>query len=171
MFSFEAGRKTPTGPGVYAFKCRRAEKLFNLLQVRVMPVIMVIMVMVTMMMYQVRVREQGPDRSSLSLAPLAGLQGGEGPDTAAQSPVSPLTAATLDPGSPAFSFPDSQVTNGPSYRPLADIKLEFLNFDIGTQYLEPSSTSTLSKALRIYYLRVDFQLEGPLFLIINNVGL
>jgi len=35
LFSFEAGRKTPTGPGVYAFKCRRAEKLFNLLQVRV----------------------------------------------------------------------------------------------------------------------------------------
>jgi len=35
LFSFEAGRKTPTGPGVYAFKCRRAENLFNLLQVRV----------------------------------------------------------------------------------------------------------------------------------------
>ena len=145
MFSFEAGRKTPTGPGVYAFKCRRAEKLFNLLQVMVMIVIMVMivmmMVMMMMMMYQVRVREQGPDRSSLSLAPLAGLQGGEGPDTAAQSPVSPLTAATLDPGSPAFSFPDSQVRNSPSYRPLADIKLEFLNFEIGTvmntQYLEP----------------------------------
>merc|ERR1719346_165902 len=66
LFSFEAGRKTPTGPGVYAFKCRRAEKLFNLLQVKV--------------------REQVPDRSSLSLAPLAGLQGGEGADTAAQSP-------------------------------------------------------------------------------------
>ena len=125
MFSFEAGRKTPTGPGVYAFKCRRAEKLFNLLQVRVMIVIMVMMVMMmkitmmmmtmmTMMMYQVRVREQGPDRSSLSLAPLAGLQGGEGPDTAAQSPVSPLTAATLDPGSPAFSFPDTQVRNSSS---------------------------------------------------------
>ena len=32
LFSFEAGRKTPTGPGVYAFKCRRAENLFNLLQ-------------------------------------------------------------------------------------------------------------------------------------------
>ena len=98
---------------MYAFKCRRAEKLFNLLQV--MTVVMV--VVITMMMYQVRVREQGPDRSSLSLAPLAGLQGGEGADTAAQSPVSPLTAATLDPGSPAFSFPDSQVRNSPSYRP------------------------------------------------------
>ena len=157
---------------MYAFKCRRAEKLFNLLQVMT---VMMVMMMMTMMMYQVRVREQGPDRSSLSLAPLAGLQGGEGPDTAAQSPVSPLTAATLDPGSPAFSFPDSQVRNSLSYRPLADIKLEFLNFDIGTvmntQYLEPSSTSSLSKALRIYYLRVDFQLEGPLFRIINNVGL
>ena len=34
LFSFEAGRKT-VSPGVYAFKCRRAEKLFNLLQVRV----------------------------------------------------------------------------------------------------------------------------------------
>ena len=118
MFSFEAGRKTPTGPGVYAFKCRRAEKLFNLLQV--MTVVMV--VVITMMMYQVRVREQGPDRSSLSLAPLAGLQGGEGADTAAQSPVSPLTAATLDPGSPAFSFPDSQVRNSRNYRPSSRYK-------------------------------------------------
>ena len=124
MFSFEAGRKTPTGPGVYAFKCRRAEKLFNLLQV--MMVVMV--VVITMMMYQVRVREQGPDRSSLSLAPLAGLQGGEGADTAAQSPVSPLTAATLDPGSPAFSFPDSQVRNSPSYRPSSRYKNRVLQF-------------------------------------------
>ena len=143
MFSLEAGRKTPTGPGVYAFKCRRGEKLFNLLQV--MTVVMV--VVMTMMMYQVRVREQGPDRSSLSLAPLAGVQGGEGADTAAQSPVSPLTAATLDPGSPAFSFPDSQVRNSPSYRPSSRYKNRVMN----TQYVEkvPSSTSSLSKALRI----------------------
>jgi len=35
LFSFEAGRKNPTGPGIYAFKCRRAENLFNLVQVRV----------------------------------------------------------------------------------------------------------------------------------------
>lgn len=35
LFSFEAGRKNPTGPGIYSFKCRRAENLFNLLQVRV----------------------------------------------------------------------------------------------------------------------------------------
>merc|ERR1719341_1461873 len=35
LFSFEAGRKNPTGPGIYAFKCRRAENLFNLLQARV----------------------------------------------------------------------------------------------------------------------------------------
>ena len=53
LFSFEVGRKTPTGPGVYAFKCRRAEKLFNLLQVRV--------------------REQGPDRTSMSMASTPGF--------------------------------------------------------------------------------------------------
>jgi len=35
LFSFEAGRKNPTGPGIYAFKCRRAENLFNLVQLRV----------------------------------------------------------------------------------------------------------------------------------------
>ena len=28
-----SGRKNPTGPGIYSFKCRRAENLFNLLQV------------------------------------------------------------------------------------------------------------------------------------------
>ena len=32
LFSFESGRRCPTGPGIYAFKCSRAEALFNLLQ-------------------------------------------------------------------------------------------------------------------------------------------
>ena len=32
LFSFESGRRCPTGQGIYAFKCRRAEALFNLLQ-------------------------------------------------------------------------------------------------------------------------------------------
>ena len=32
LFSFESGRRCPTGPGIFAFKCRRAEALFNLLQ-------------------------------------------------------------------------------------------------------------------------------------------
>lgn len=31
-FSFEAGRRCPTGSGVYGFNCRRAEKLFNFVQ-------------------------------------------------------------------------------------------------------------------------------------------
>ena len=31
-FSFESGRRCPTGPGIYNFKCRRAEALFNTLQ-------------------------------------------------------------------------------------------------------------------------------------------
>lgn len=32
LFSFESGRRCPTGPGIYAFRCRRAETLFNMLQ-------------------------------------------------------------------------------------------------------------------------------------------
>lgn len=32
LFSFESGRRCATGPGIYAFKCVRAEALFNLLQ-------------------------------------------------------------------------------------------------------------------------------------------
>ncbi|XP_077999854.1 fibroblast growth factor receptor substrate 2-like isoform X2 [Glandiceps talaboti] len=32
LFSFESGRRCPTGPGIYAFKCKRAEQLFNLVQ-------------------------------------------------------------------------------------------------------------------------------------------
>ncbi|PNF37204.1 hypothetical protein B7P43_G00492 [Cryptotermes secundus] len=32
LFSFECGRRCPTGPGIYAFRCQRAELLFNLLQ-------------------------------------------------------------------------------------------------------------------------------------------
>lgn len=35
LFSFECGRRCPTGPGIYAFKCTRAELLFNLLQSQV----------------------------------------------------------------------------------------------------------------------------------------
>lgn len=32
LFSFESGRRCPTGSGIYAFKCHRAEGLFNALQ-------------------------------------------------------------------------------------------------------------------------------------------
>ena len=32
LFSFESGRRCPTGEGIYAFQCQRAEALFNLLQ-------------------------------------------------------------------------------------------------------------------------------------------
>lgn len=32
VFSFETGRRCPTGPGIYAFSCRRADKLFNYVQ-------------------------------------------------------------------------------------------------------------------------------------------
>ncbi|KAK4875340.1 hypothetical protein RN001_011762 [Aquatica leii] len=31
-FSFECGRRCPTGPGIYAFRCSKAEDLFNMLQ-------------------------------------------------------------------------------------------------------------------------------------------
>lgn len=31
-FSFESGRRCPTGAGIYAFRCHKAEQLFNLLQ-------------------------------------------------------------------------------------------------------------------------------------------
>lgn len=32
VFSFETGRRCPTGSGIYAFSCKRAEKLFNHVQ-------------------------------------------------------------------------------------------------------------------------------------------
>lgn len=32
LFSFESGRRCATGPGIYAFRCDRAETLFNLVQ-------------------------------------------------------------------------------------------------------------------------------------------
>ena len=35
VFSFVAGRRCPLGPGIYAFRCSRAENLFHLLQSRV----------------------------------------------------------------------------------------------------------------------------------------
>ena len=33
LFSFECGRRCPTGPGIYAFQCPRAEFIFNHVQV------------------------------------------------------------------------------------------------------------------------------------------
>ncbi|CAG5099913.1 Similar to FRS2: Fibroblast growth factor receptor substrate 2 (Homo sapiens) [Cotesia congregata] len=35
IFSFESGRRCSTGPGIYAFKCRRADQLFNLVQTNI----------------------------------------------------------------------------------------------------------------------------------------
>lgn len=32
IFSFESGRRCFTGPAIYAFKCQRAQQLFNLVQ-------------------------------------------------------------------------------------------------------------------------------------------
>lgn len=32
VFSIECGRRSPTGPGYYAFKCKKAEQLFNMVQ-------------------------------------------------------------------------------------------------------------------------------------------
>lgn len=32
IFSFECGRRCPTGEGIYAFRCRKAEQLFNIVQ-------------------------------------------------------------------------------------------------------------------------------------------
>ena len=39
VFSFETGRRCPTGPGIYAFSCRRADKLFNYVQSHIQVVI------------------------------------------------------------------------------------------------------------------------------------
>ncbi|PSN50268.1 hypothetical protein C0J52_02366 [Blattella germanica] len=35
LFSFESGRRCPTGPGIYAFRCQRAEQLFNMVQTNI----------------------------------------------------------------------------------------------------------------------------------------
>ncbi|XP_029668000.1 fibroblast growth factor receptor substrate 3-like isoform X3 [Formica exsecta] len=35
LFSFESGRRCPTGEGIYAFKCRKARDLFNLVQTKI----------------------------------------------------------------------------------------------------------------------------------------
>lgn len=35
LFSFESGRRCPTGAGIFAFRCHRAQSLFNLLQSKI----------------------------------------------------------------------------------------------------------------------------------------
>ena len=39
IFSFEAGRKCQTGAGIYAFRCKRAQKLLNVVQVLIINLI------------------------------------------------------------------------------------------------------------------------------------
>ena len=34
-FHFESGRRCTTGPGIYSYRCRRAEELFNMLQLKI----------------------------------------------------------------------------------------------------------------------------------------
>lgn len=50
LFSFESGRRCPTGSGIYAFRCTRAEELFNLVQESIQ-----------------NVGQQGPIRSSQAM--------------------------------------------------------------------------------------------------------
>ena len=46
LFSFESGRRCYTGPGIYAFKCKRAELLFRAVQESIMRVGKVICLLV-----------------------------------------------------------------------------------------------------------------------------
>ena len=94
FFSFEAGRKNPTGPGIYAFKCRRAENLFNLIQLRV--------------------RNQGPNSGSItdgsvSMSSPPGdraiLRGDSSPQDEPATPRWPSAAGTA-------SVPDTNIQYG-----------------------------------------------------------
>jgi len=117
LFSFEVGRKTPTGPGVYAFKCRRAEKLFNLLQVRV--------------------REQGPDRTSMSMAGTPGQFPSESPP----GPITDVTSPSPDSDSPVQDGSPSMVDSN-------DASPAYINCNINTSsgqfQAQPSSPGYLN---------------------------
>lgn len=40
VFSFEAGRRCPTGEGIFAFRCNRADRIFRLLQQNIQVIVL-----------------------------------------------------------------------------------------------------------------------------------
>jgi len=136
LFSFEAGRKTPTGPGVYAFKCRRAEKLFNLLQVKV--------------------REQVPDRTSMSIAGTPGP--GQALNDGGPLPGPGADQTTTTPSSPveSLSFPDIQ-------EPPTTPSLAYINCNIGSSspiHNNNNNSSTTSPSPSPGYLNITQELPN-----------
>ena len=136
LFSFEAGRKTPTGPGVYAFKCRRAEKLFNLLQVKV--------------------REQVPDRTSMSIAGTPGP--GQALNDGGPLPGPGADHTTTTPSSPveSLSFPDIQ-------EPPTTPSLAYINCNIGSSspiHNNNNNSSTTSPSPSPGYLNITQELPN-----------
>lgn len=127
LFSFEAGRKNPTGPGIYAFKCRRAENLFNLLQVRV--------------------RNQGPNSGSITDGSVS-LSSPPGDRVILRGDSSPQDEPTT-PRWPASTTPNANVQYGqisvtdnsffPTSQPIGDASIPalpqtpYINCSIPTQ--------------------------------------
>lgn len=106
IFSFECGRRCPTGEGIYAFRCHRAEQLFNIVQQHI-----------------VRNSDDNPHNSVISPStgdfPIPAVS--TGPPVQRRVPEGYLNPVSLSNSvrvHPSLSRPGSVISNGPVSPPV-----------------------------------------------------
>jgi len=119
LFSFEAGRKNPTGPGIYSFKCRRAENLFNLLQIRV--------------------RDQVPNSDPVNVArPQVGNQDViHANSSPTEESLSPRVQPSMPHSSARTSLADFSTTEPATEDPTAPVSSSYINVTIPSNVSPP----------------------------------
>lgn len=128
VFSFECGRRCPTGHGIYAFKCKKAEQLFNVVQQYIIG----------------NVSEENDSGNLDNELPLNRRTNQNFHSEGYLNPVNSLnvTRSTIN----VVSRPGSVSSNGPlspnTISPPSDASLEHNNNKHGGLAIEPSYTNT-----------------------------
>lgn len=136
IFSFECGRRCPTGEGIYAFHCRKAEQLFNVVQRNISR----------------NITDDTHNLISATVSELANSTGGaplvqrwvlnQQPD----GYLTPLTAPSSVRTHPSLSRPGSITSNGPTSPPAltppAETPLEHNNNKRGSLVPDHSYTNS-----------------------------
>lgn len=126
VFSFECGRRCPTGHGIYAFKCKKAEQLFNVVQQYIIGNIS-------------EENDLGPLSAELQLSRRNNL------NFHSEGYLNPVTALNARPVVNVVSRPGSISSNGPlspSTLSPPDASLEHNNNKHGGAATEPNYTNT-----------------------------
>lgn len=128
VFSFECGRRCPTGHGIYAFKCKKAEQLFNIVQQYIIGNV-------------IDENDSGNISTDLQIGRRTNLnfhsEGYLNPVTALSN-ARPVVNVVNRPGSISSNGPLSPTTVSPP----SDVSLEHNNNKHGGIAIEPSYTNT-----------------------------